>query len=71
MNLPTQGSKMDEQSTTTLAPQQDASSPPDNYAMRELLSVHRISLSILCVASLVMGMPLKAHILWHLRHRSR
>ena len=60
---------MDQQDTTTSLPPPTQDEPPhQNYAMRDLLSVHSITLAVLCGASLVMGAPLKAYILWHLRH---
>ena len=57
---------MDEQNTTSLPTQDEV--PQQNYAMRDLLSDHWVSLSALCGISLALGVPLKAYILWHLRH---
>ena len=37
------------------------------HAMMELLSNHQISLSIICIASIVLGLPLKINLLWHLK----
>ena len=37
------------------------------HAMMELLSDHQISLSIICIASIILGLPLMINTLWHLQ----
>ena len=37
------------------------------HAMMELLSDHQVSLSIVCIASMVLGLPLMVNLLWHLQ----
>ena len=37
------------------------------HAMMELLSDHQIPLSIVCIASIVLGLPLNINMLWHLQ----
>ena len=57
---------MEDQNITSPATQDEV--PQQSYAMRDLLSDHWVSLSALCGISLALGVPLKAFILWHLRH---
>ena len=37
------------------------------HSMNELLSDHQIPLSIVCIASIVLGLPLKINMFWHLK----
>ena len=38
-----------------------------DVALEHLLSQHNVALSLVCIASLVIGLPLAVNLLWHLQ----